>query len=80
MNLATQVRLKNSQLVLQRVALQQLLNKRVHGPRISSCWLSLVFEPFVVGIIAQRFLGCSSSVVHQICRLMFPSLRFWSIF
>lgn len=80
MNLVTEVRLKNSQLMVQRIALQRQLNLRANNSYFKSCWMSLVLEPFVVGALAQRFLGGSGAAVYQFARLMFPSLRFWSIF
>lgn len=80
MDLATEVKQKNSQLLLQRLLLQQQLAMRTKRAQRASFWLSLVVEPFLIGLLAHRYLGFSGALLHKCCRQMFPSLNFWSIF
>lgn len=80
MDLAIEVEKKNSQLLLQRVLLQQQLAMRSNRAQRTSFLLLLVVEPFLVGLFAQRYLGFSGALLHKYCRLIFPSLNFWSIF
>lgn len=80
MNLVMEVRLKNDQLALQRIALQQQIDMRISSLSFKSFWISLVLEPFILGSIAQRFLGRNGLTVRRLLRLVLPSVGLWSIF
>lgn len=53
MDLVTQVELKNSQLLLKRIELQQGLDARAHTPYFKSFLITFVVAPFVLGVIAR---------------------------
>jgi hypothetical protein len=80
MDLATRVKLKNSELVVQGIALQQQIEARVETPGFRSFLVTFVVAPFVLGAAIRLLPGNAGITARHLIRIIFPELRLWTLF
>lgn len=80
MDLATRVKLKNSELLVQAVSLQQQLGARVDATGFRSFLITFVVAPFVIGAAIRLLPGDTGIMTRQFFRIIFPELRLWTLF
>jgi hypothetical protein len=79
MDLASKVKLKNSELMVQGIALQHKIGVRVDTTRFRSFLVTFVITPFVVGAAIRLLPGETGIIGRQLWRIVFPELRLWSL-
>ncbi|HSX50308.1 MAG TPA: hypothetical protein VLF09_05095 [Cellvibrio sp.] len=79
MNLMTEVKQKNKQLLLRDAALEQKLSARVNTPAIGSFLVTFIAAPFIIGAMAHCVLGSNRAASRRLYRLALPGLRLWSL-
>jgi hypothetical protein len=80
MDLATKVKLKNSELLVQGAALQQRIEARVDVPGFRSFLVTFVVAPFLVGAAIRLLPGDTGITARHLIRIIFPELRLWTLF
>lgn len=80
MDLTTEVKQKNDQLVLQTIQLQRHLCERVDSPLFRSFLTTFVVAPFIVGAASRLLLGPKAALPRHLLRAALPGLRFWPLF
>lgn len=80
MDLASRVKLKNNELLLHGVLLQQQIGARVETTKFRSFLITFVITPFVIGAAIRLLPGESGMITRQLWRVAFPELRLWSLF
>ncbi|MEN0036894.1 MAG: hypothetical protein AAGC78_07485 [Cellvibrio sp.] len=80
MDLATRVKLKNSELLVQGLALQQQIEARVEVPGFRSFLVTFIVAPFIMGAAIRLLPGNTGMKARYVLRIIFPELRRWTLF